>query len=85
MISLLLQKQSDLGLSCLSMPFWQVTSVQNFRTGLGLSCLSRPIWQVTSIQNFKTFTLQFIIHSDIMSPIKRKGRNVGFGCWCQHD
>ena len=25
------QKQSDLGLSCLSWPFWQATSVQNFR------------------------------------------------------
>ena len=29
---LLLQKQSDLGLRCLSRPSWQVTSVQNFRT-----------------------------------------------------
>ena len=26
------QKQSDLGLHCLSRFFWQVTSVQNFRT-----------------------------------------------------
>ena len=26
------QKQSDLGLHCLSRPFWQVTSFQNFRT-----------------------------------------------------
>ena len=26
------QKQSDLGLHCLSWPFWQATSVQNFRT-----------------------------------------------------
>ena len=24
--------QSDLGLHCLSRPFWQATSVQNFRT-----------------------------------------------------
>ena len=32
LIRLLLQKQSDLGLHCLSIPFWQVTSVQNFRT-----------------------------------------------------
>ena len=31
LIRLLLQKQSDLGLSCLSMPFWQATSVHNFR------------------------------------------------------
>ena len=29
---LLLWKQSDLGLLCLSMLFWQVTSVGNFRT-----------------------------------------------------
>ena len=28
----LFQKQSDLGLCCLSRPFWQATSVQNFRT-----------------------------------------------------
>ena len=28
----LLQKQSYLGLCCLSMPVWQATSVQNFRT-----------------------------------------------------
>ena len=31
-IRLLLQKQSDLGLPCLSRPFGQATSVQNFRT-----------------------------------------------------
>ena len=29
---LLLQKQSDLGLPCLFRPFWQATSVRNFRT-----------------------------------------------------
>ena len=29
---LLLQGQSDLGLHCLSMPFLQATSVQNFQT-----------------------------------------------------
>ena len=27
-----LRKQSDLGLPCLSKPFWQVTSVPSFRT-----------------------------------------------------
>ena len=32
LIRLLLQKQSDLGLPCLSKPFWQATSVRNFRT-----------------------------------------------------
>ena len=32
MIRLLLQKQADLGLPCLSRPFWQATNVQNFRT-----------------------------------------------------
>ena len=32
LISLLLQKQSDLGLTCLSRPFWLATSVPNFRT-----------------------------------------------------
>ena len=26
------EKQSDLGLPCLLRPFWQATSVQNFRT-----------------------------------------------------
>ena len=26
------QKESDLGLPCLSWPFWQATSVRNFRT-----------------------------------------------------
>ena len=26
------KKQSDLGLYCLSRPFWQTTSVRNFRT-----------------------------------------------------
>ena len=31
-IRLLLQKQSDLGLPCLSMHFWQAISVGNFRT-----------------------------------------------------
>ena len=30
--SLLLQKQSDLGLHCLSRPFWQAISVQIIRT-----------------------------------------------------
>ena len=28
------KKQSDLGLLCLSMPFWQATSVRNFITHL---------------------------------------------------
>ena len=32
MIRLLLWKQSDLGLPCLSRAFWQASSVQNFRT-----------------------------------------------------
>ena len=32
MIRLLLQKQFDLGLSCLSRPFWQVSSARIFRT-----------------------------------------------------
>ena len=32
LIRLLLQKQSDLGLHCLSMPFMQATSVRNCRT-----------------------------------------------------
>ena len=27
-----LQNQSDLGQRCLAMPFWQSTSVRNFRT-----------------------------------------------------
>ena len=31
LIRLLLQKQSDLGLYCLPRPFWQETSIQNFR------------------------------------------------------
>ena len=31
MIRLLLQKQSDLGMLCLSRPFKQATSVRNFR------------------------------------------------------
>ena len=31
LIRLLLQKQSDLSLHCLSRTFWEATSVQNFR------------------------------------------------------
>ena len=31
LIKLLLQKQFDLGLHCLSRPFWQATSISNFR------------------------------------------------------
>ena len=31
LVRLLLQKQSDLGLPCLSRPFWLATSVQKFR------------------------------------------------------
>ena len=31
LIRLLLKKQSDLSLHCLSGPFWQLISVQNFR------------------------------------------------------
>ena len=31
LIRLLLKKQSDLGLHCLSMSFWQATSAQIFR------------------------------------------------------
>ena len=32
LIRVLLQKQSDLGLHCLSMPFWNATTVRDFRT-----------------------------------------------------
>ena len=32
LIRLLLQKQSDLGMHYLSMPFWQTSNVRNFRT-----------------------------------------------------
>ena len=32
LIRVVLEKQSDLGLPCLSRPFWQAASVQNFRT-----------------------------------------------------
>ena len=32
LIRLLLKKQSDLDLHCLSRAFWQATSIQNFRT-----------------------------------------------------
>ena len=34
-----IQKHSDLGLRCLSRPFWQATSVQSFRT-FTILCLS---------------------------------------------
>ena len=43
LIRLLPLKQSDLGLHCLSMPFWQAASVRNFRiftvTGMCLEAL----------------------------------------------
>ena len=32
---------ADLGLHCLSLPFWQATSVLRKPSDLGLSCLSR--------------------------------------------
>ena len=35
-----LQKQSDLGLHCLSKPFWQATSVGNFRTSTNNNIIS---------------------------------------------
>ena len=45
-IRLLLQEQSDLDLRCFSRPFWQATSVRNFRTStiiifhpVNISCL----------------------------------------------
>ena len=41
--TILLQKQSDLGQFCLSMPFWQATSVGNFRTFIGM----KYIWALT--------------------------------------
>ena len=39
-----LQKQSDLDLPYFSMPFWQATSVQNFRTLLSVSITSLPFY-----------------------------------------
>ena len=33
-IRLLQRKQSDIGLLCLSRPFWQATSIENFRTSV---------------------------------------------------
>ena len=37
---LLLPKQSDLGLHCISRPFWQATGIQNFRTCTVLSTVN---------------------------------------------
>ena len=43
-------KQSDLGLTCLSMPFWQATNVQTFRTftvpGLKGSIRTSALWHI---------------------------------------
>ena len=36
------QKQSKLGLCCLSKPYWQATSVQNFRT---ITIRPIPFWK----------------------------------------
>ena len=40
---LLLQKQSDLGLRCLSSPLWQATSVRNFRTFTNVFYIFQPV------------------------------------------
>ena len=58
LIRLLLQKQSDLGLHCLSMPFWQATGVQNFRK-----------FTIVRFRNFNMYnTLIDFVESDHLSP-----------------
>ena len=44
------KKQSDLGLRCLSCPWWQATIVQNFRTSTVsfFLLLLLNVWQVSS-------------------------------------
>ena len=57
LVRMLLQKQSDLGLHCLSLSFWLATSVQNFRTFTINVCNSQVH---NSFESFWTSFLIFI-------------------------
>ena len=50
---LLLQKQCNLGLHCFSRPFWQASSVGNFRTSTIIS--KNPIWLTHHMVNVVKF------------------------------
>ena len=55
LIRLLLQSQSDLGLHCLSRPFCQATSVQNFRT----FTVSGVLKKETLLMDLTVFAISF--------------------------
>ena len=44
-----LKKQSDLGLHCLSRPFWQATIVRNFRTSTPLKIGDGWAYSITDL------------------------------------
>ena len=63
-----LQKQSDLGLHCLSRPFGQATSVQSFRTFIIL-CLSGWGTNAEIYCKFGKFHENFVFSNSIKRPI----------------
>ena len=72
LMRLLLQKQSDLGLHCFSLPFWQATNVQNFRMSSVFLVFLHKTW--SSIQNFDTDHLakaRTSLHIPIVSHTQR--------------
>ena len=60
LIRLLLQKQSDLGMSCLSKLFWQATSVRNFRT----FTVHKLHFDHVHISEYKHFNVQVVVWHD---------------------
>ena len=82
LIRLLLQKQSDLGLHCLSRTFWHATSVQNLRTSIacisydGTCFLLIPVWIEPSWQAKRSKSMPTLTHHSrwfaykIKSPLK---------------
>ena len=62
MIRLHLQKQSNIGLHCLSRPLWQATSVRNFRTSTVYILKKAQIYACHSEVKISTIFDHKIIH-----------------------
>ena len=79
LIRLLLQKQSDLGLHCLSSPFWQAGTTQK-QSILGLFCLFRPFWQAGMTQKQSDLGLFCLFRPFWQAGTTQKQSDLGLFC-----
>ena len=74
MIRLLMKKQSDLSLCCFSRPFWQETSVCNFRIIILLVLCQKSVKLMSSICSYNN--QNDLLHNDLLRRLVLVGSCV---------